>query len=228
MSGLSLWSMPIIVYLLGRVSNQPFVIKAQHAAMESKRQFKLQFHLTSLMQGEMDTIANLLNTIDTNSLLSAMIGGLIVVVSQLVIENRKWSHQRKVNLGVEKRKAIVIVYEWLNPIHTVITRSFSLISNAKRHLIDESQFREKWPDLLGEVSKRDIPPHLQAFFPKNIYNLAHQIEEILDDVFFWAITEIEEDCLDVLNSQFDKLTQASNLLKELSKSLDEEMLKTFN
>ena len=167
-------------------------------------------------------------------LISVVIGGLITYLTTHAMENRKWQHQRRDKMQEQRREAISrVLDDWIDPIHSALTEASLLASGYIRKTISEDVFRKKWPDLLSELAKRDLPRTLIVLLPTDAYELSHQITSKLEELWsFILLSEpvgktTVEDYWQRLDSVARHIENLQGMLDTLNKELIEEYKKTF-
>lgn len=115
-------------------------------------------------------------------LLGALVGGLITFLTAHGIERQKWRHERQEKLASLKREAMAVALEWIEPMRNAETHAAGLVMSAIRGEFDHEDFLSKFPYLLGELVKKDIPASQRAVLPDNIYTRGHRIIRELDEL----------------------------------------------
>ncbi len=109
------------------------------------------------------------------TLIGVVIGGLISAFSTWRIENQKWRRDRKEKLDVLRRDALAVALEWLEPMRNAETRASLLVMSAIQGTVDDEQFLNEFPYLLGDLVKQDLPGNLRAVLPNDAYARGYEI-----------------------------------------------------
>lgn len=115
-------------------------------------------------------------------LFGTFIGGLITYFVARSIENQKWEKEKKDRLSERKREALAQALDWIDPMELAVSNASMLISSHLSNVIDQENFQERWPYLLGELKKYDLPQRLRVFLPLDAYPRAHQIVKELGEI----------------------------------------------
>jgi hypothetical protein len=116
-------------------------------------------------------------------ILSVITGGLVTYLTTRAIENQKWKQQKKDKQQEQYREALALALDWIAPIDTALIRVESLSSAFIWNRITEAEFRQRWPDLLNDLSRLDraMPAKLKVLLPENIYSglkIVNSIDEL--------------------------------------------------
>lgn len=160
-------------------------------------------------------------------LIGTIIGGLISYFSIVSSENRKIKQQKQNIIQEQKREAIKIALQWIDPINNAITR----VSLQANPYYPNQANTDGWPNLLNQLKKYDVPRHLLVFLPEEAYKKSFAIIRLLDDlrhsVLFIQEPSTEEDRRNFFNTASSILDTLRNNFEELSKMLEDEYRKTF-
>jgi hypothetical protein len=160
------------------------------------------------------------------SLLAVGVGGIISLLTQHLIENRKWQREQQEKMLSIKRDAISTVLEWIDPMRNAEIRTRSLVMAAIHGRITQEQFLERFPDLIDKLVKKDLPANQRALLPDRIYACGNKIIKELDELKYFGIKYGQEaqmkkkllpgfqECLTILN-EIDK--QINDLETEMRK-----------
>jgi hypothetical protein len=103
---------------------------------------------------------------------------------QWELEGERWEQQRKDRLMQDRREALSAVMDWLGPIDNAVNRA-TMRANPLRQTTpgqDAREWEEGWPNLLNEISKRDLRQSARWLLPPGIYEGANPIIRQIDDV----------------------------------------------
>ena len=165
-------------------------------------------------------------------LLGVIIGAIVSFATAWLLERQRWARQRKETLANIQRDAISAALEWIEPMRNAESRASSLVLGAIRGDVEEEQFLEKYPYLLGDLVKRDLPGNQRAVLPDDAYARGHKIVRELDDLRIMGVRYGQE--ATVMNKPFagfqeisNKLNNIGNNILELEDDLRAAYLKTF-
>lgn len=116
------------------------------------------------------------------SLLGAIVGGLIASRTAHGVERQKWQRERQEKLASLKREALAAALEWIEPMRNAEIRASAFVMSAIRGVFDHKEFLKEFPNLRGELAKRDLKANQRAVLPDNIYTQGHSIICELDEL----------------------------------------------
>ncbi len=130
------------------------------------------------------------------TLLGVIVGGIITYLTTRTIEDQKWKQQKKDKYLQDRREALGLVLDWIDPIDRAVNRAIVLSSPYRE---DRGEIRQRWPNLLEEIAKLDLRPHFRVLVPKDLYIGANPIINKLDEIYTLSIQLQEERTL--INSE---------------------------
>lgn len=116
------------------------------------------------------------------SLLGVLVGGLLSFLTTLGIEHRRWKQKRQEKLEELRRDALAEALEWIEPMRNAEIRVSSLVMAAIHGEVDHENFLKKFPDLIGDLAKKDLSASQRAVLPDNVYARGHQIVRDLNNL----------------------------------------------
>jgi hypothetical protein len=117
-------------------------------------------------------------------LLGVVVGGLITYLTTHALETQRWKQQKKDKYLEDRREALKLVLDWIDPIDRAINRA-AVLANPFRMTFTGGNARRselKWPDLLTEIAKMDLHPSSRYLLPPGIYSGANIIIAALDEI----------------------------------------------
>lgn len=115
-------------------------------------------------------------------LVGAIVGALISSLTTYGIERSRWRRERQEKLAGLKREALAAALEWIEPMRNAEIRASGLVMSSIRGEVSHEDFLERFPHLLGDLVKKDLPANQQAVLPDNVYPRGHRIIHELDDL----------------------------------------------
>ena|SRR5258707_4268073 len=110
------------------------------------------------------------------ALIGTLIGGFIAYLSTRAIEDRRWKQQKQDKLQDQRREALALMLEWLEPIGMSLSKAIDLVELYERRNLDKDALDEAWPDLLSVLATKAIPIHLKIVIPTELYNRGYEIQ----------------------------------------------------
>ena len=135
--------------------------------------------------------------------LSASDGGMSVKKSLRVYDGMHW----------------LPALEWIEPMRNAETRASSLMMAAIRGDVDDEHFLTKFPHLLSELVKKDLPPNQRAALPDNIYERGHRIVHDMETLRYFGVKYGQE--ARVMGKPMAGFQECSNKLDTLGKQISE-------
>lgn len=165
-------------------------------------------------------------------LLGAVVGALISSLTSYGIERSKWRRERQEKLTGLKREALGAALEWIEPMRNAENRASLLIMSAIRGEVGHEDFLEKFPYILGDLVKRDLPANQRAVLPDNIYARGHRIVHEFDELQYLGVKYGQEaKVMGKLMAGFQecsaKLDSIGKQIEELETDLKKAFSKTF-
>jgi len=165
-------------------------------------------------------------------LLGALVGALISSLTAYGLERSKWRRERQEKLAGLKRGALAAALEWIEPMRNAETHACLLVMSAIRGEVSHEDFLKKFPYLLGDLVKRDLPANQRAVLPDNIYARGHRIVRELDELQYLGVRYGQEaKVMGKLMSGFQecstKLDSIGKQISELETDLRRAFSKTF-
>lgn len=108
-------------------------------------------------------------------LASVVIGGFVTYLTTRTLEFQKWKIQKKDKEQEELREALAIALEWITPMQNSLIYAESLLTQFLKDQISIQEFSAKWPNLLSELMKKEIPARLKVHLPSKIQVQANSI-----------------------------------------------------
>jgi hypothetical protein len=161
-------------------------------------------------------------------LLYVILGSLISVLSTWGLERRKWQRERQEKLATLKRDALAAALEWIQPMRNAQIRASSLVMSAIQGEVDNEQFLEQYPYLLGDLVKKELPGCLQAVLPKGSYARGQEIVRSLDDLQYLGIKHGEQArVMGKVMSGFQECSEKLDVLGKQIAALETDLRRTF-
>lgn len=115
-------------------------------------------------------------------LIGVIIGGVVTYLVTTASERQRWRQAKQDRLAEAKREGIAIALQWLDPMELAISRANMLLSAYLQGDMDQEEFMERWPYLLGELKKYEIPARLRVLLPSELYVQSIRIVQCLDEI----------------------------------------------
>ncbi len=115
-------------------------------------------------------------------LLGAIVGGLISALSTWGLERQRWRRDRREKLAALRRDALSKALEWIEPMRNAESLASSLVMAAIRGDVDDEQFLKEFPNLIGDLAKKDLSGSLRAVLPDDAYDRGHEIVRDLGEL----------------------------------------------
>ncbi len=166
-------------------------------------------------------------------LLGAVIGGLIAYLTTRAIENRKWEQQKKDKLQEQRREAIALALEWLEPIDNAVMHAGMLTSAFQCKNISRDDFLRQWPDLLTTLASKAMPTRLRVLLTPELSQVGLQICRKLDDLRTLnlrsepAPSTPKDEWLESFSQCIKKTTEIQQILEKYRGDLIAEYKNTF-
>lgn len=112
-------------------------------------------------------------------MLGVITGGLITYLTTRSMENRRWAAQKIDRLQDQRREALALALEWIPPIELALENAALLATDYLENQTSENDFIRKWPNLLHELAKRDLPMRLNVLLPTSIQQ---RTDAIIDEI----------------------------------------------
>lgn len=162
----------------------------------------------------------------------ALIGGITAIFPNLIIERFKGRRERQDKLMALRREALGAALEWIEPMRNAESRASLLVMSAIQGQVSHEDFLEKFPYILGDLVKRDLPANQRAVLPDNIYGRGHSIIRAFDELQYLGVKYGQEaKVLGKLMAGFQecstKLEAIRNQIAELESDLKKAFIKTF-
>ena len=119
-------------------------------------------------------------------LLSALLGGVLSYLATTVVERQRWRQEKQDRLAEEKREALGLALEWLEPLESKVFQASMVAGAALQGAIDEDQIYDRWPGGFGELSVREMPRRLLALLPEDLHGAAFHLQLEV----FWLLPKI--------------------------------------
>lgn len=166
-------------------------------------------------------------------LLGALVGALITSFTTYGIERSRWRRERREKLTGLKRDALAAALEWIEPMQNAETHASALVMAAIRGEVSHEDFLERFPYLLGDLVKKDLPADQRAVLPDNVYARGHRIILELDELRYLGVRYGQEaKVMGRLMAGFQecsaKLDTVGKEISELDTDLKEAFNKTFD
>ena len=166
-------------------------------------------------------------------LAGVIVGALIASFTTLIAERQRRKHDRKEKLASLKREALAAALEWFEPMRDAYIRSSSLVMAAISGDVDDRQLLKEWPNLLGVLSKKDVPEHLLAVLPEDPYLRGRRIIGKFDELCMLCVRscqEPREEGKPIAGSDvcYAKLESLGAEITQFEKDLRKEFRKTFD
>jgi hypothetical protein len=120
-------------------------------------------------------------------LLGVVVGGLISALSTWGLEHRRWRRNRSEKLEALRRDALTAALEWIEPMRNAESHASSLVMAVIRGDVDDEQFLEEFPYLIGDLAKKDLSASLRAILPDDGYSRGHEIVRNLEELRFLGV-----------------------------------------
>jgi len=165
-------------------------------------------------------------------LLYVIAGALISLLSMWWLDNRRSRRDRQEKLAGLTREALAAALKWIQPMRFAQMRASSLVMAAIHGAIDNEQFLKKYPNLLADLARREIPGSLQAVLPEGIYARSLSMVSRLDELQHLALKQSQEthitgQIMPGFQVCRDKINALEKQIAQLEADLRRESLDTF-
>jgi hypothetical protein len=165
-------------------------------------------------------------------LLGALVGALISSLTAYGIERSRWRRERQEKLTELKREALAAALEWIESMRNAETRASGLVMSAIRGEVSHEDFLGRFPYLLGDLVKKDLPANQRAVLPDNVYARGHRIILEFDELQYLGVRYGQEaKVMGKLMAGFQecsaKLDTIGKQISELETDLKKAFSKTF-
>lgn len=162
----------------------------------------------------------------------ALIGAIAAIFPNMIIESYKERRKRQEKLMALRREALGAALEWIEPMRNAENKASLLVMSAIRGEVSHEDFLEKFPYILGDLKKRDLPANQRAVLPDNIYARGHSIVHEFDELQYLGVKYGQQaKVMGKLMAGFQecssKLDAIGNQITELESDLREAFIKTF-
>jgi hypothetical protein len=113
------------------------------------------------------------------TLLSVIVGGFITYLTTSTLESKKWKQEKKDKFQEQRRDAIGLALEWVDPIKIAVMQASALAMLFINNNIDFEELMREWPDSLHNIAHINIPARLRILVPSNIVEHANEINFLL-------------------------------------------------
>ena len=171
------------------------------------------------------------------TILSVIVGGLITYFATSNIERRKWEQEKKDKLQEQRRDAIGLALEWVDPINIAVMRASALAMRFMNNTADFEELMDEWPVGLNDNTARvSIPARLRNLIQSQIVEHANEINYQILDLKFVASRanpsltksgERQEEYLLNLGKANEQMRKIKQLIDLLQAELVAEYEKTF-
>lgn len=164
--------------------------------------------------------------------ISVIIGGSITYWATRSAETRRWNQQKQDKRQEQQREAISLALDWIDPIERAVNKASTLASSFLHQTISEDSFKSRWPNLLDDLSKLDIPMKHRVFLSQEAYLLGYKIIDQLDTLQFVTLhlqttKEGQKQFTENINQLSDLITDIKTNVKALKTGLMQEYKATF-
>lgn len=122
-----------------------------------------------------------------SSLAGVLVGGLVTYLATRTIETQRWGQEKKNRLATAKREAIGRALAWLDPMDRALTSANLMVSSLLQFTLEYEEFYLRFPHLIADLAKMDLPADLRLLLPPRVYAEGHQIVRAFDEVHTQAI-----------------------------------------
>src|SRR4030042_940679 len=95
--------------------------------------------------------------------------------------------ERQEKLTELKREALAATLEWIESMRNAETRASGLVMSAIRGEVSHEDFLGRFPYLLGNLVKKDLPANQRAVLPDNVYARGHRIILEFDELQYLGV-----------------------------------------
>lgn len=115
-------------------------------------------------------------------LIGVIVGGVITYFITTAAERLKWHQAKQDRLLETKRESIAIALQWIDSMELAISKANMLLSTHLQGDMEQEEFMERWPYLVGELKVYDIPVKLRVLLPNELYERSNHIIRGLDEI----------------------------------------------
>ncbi len=148
------------------------------------------------------------------------------------IERSRWRRERQEKLTGLKREALAAALEWIEPMRNAESRASGLVMSAIRGEVSHEDFLERFPYLLGDLVKKDLPANQRAVLPDNVYARGHGIILEFDELQYLGVrygqkAKVMGKLMAGFQESSAKLDTIGKQISELETDLKKAFSKTF-
>jgi hypothetical protein len=120
-------------------------------------------------------------------LIGTLIGGLITYLATRGVENYKLARAKYDRQQEQRREAIALALEWIDPIKTAAMKSISRTRAFIENYISDEEYLIGFPDLIHDLASKDLPVRLRIWLPQGIVSRGYAIHQALEELRIMAI-----------------------------------------
>ena len=160
-------------------------------------------------------------------------GGLITYLTTRSNENRRWATQKLDRLQEHRREAFALALEWLPPIELAVEKAAMLASGYLQDEITDNEMSKRWPNILHELAKRDLPMRLNVLLPTSIQQRS---DALIDEIIYLQSYALylkparkadQAEWTKQFQAFNDRLSEVRTRFSDLKQELKSEYNKTF-
>ena len=121
-------------------------------------------------------------------LAGVVVGGFITYLTTRALDTRKWKQQKADRLQERRRDALELALQWIPPIHFALSQASLLVSRFLKDDISTNEFLKRWPRLLHQLIKKDLPLGLSVLLPPNVISRSELIVKQLEELQTFALS----------------------------------------
>jgi hypothetical protein len=111
----------------------------------------------------------------TSTFLGVLIGGVVSLLSNFVVERQRRRHGLQEKLASVQREAIAAALELIEPMRNAYSAASMLIGRASQGSIEHEKLVADWPRLLDTLARQDLSAEFRAVLSGDIYSRGHQV-----------------------------------------------------
>ena len=136
-----------------------------------------------------------------STLLGIGVGAWATYLTTSKIEAQKWKQQKKDKYLEDRREALKLLLDFIDPIDRSISKASMLASPFRPTYPGQNlrEWQQRWPDLQAELAKMDLRPASRYLLPEGLYGGANPIINLLDEIYVVRTRLTEE--LEILRTE---------------------------
>lgn len=151
-------------------------------------------------------------------LVGVIIGGLVTYLTTRQVEYAKWRWEKADRHKQDLREAIGEALNWVNPITNAVTTATMIANSLAQGRQTRDDITRDWPNLIGELARRELIPRQSALLPDEFYSRGLEIARKVEELKFLMLGTQPTPETD--REQFDRYVHNYAILLDLCSELN--------